>query len=101
MPRLNRLERIYWAPKLTVLDVNGQPVDPQPSSTDYEVSIDGGATWETSTDHPELHEPCWLIQGPDAEGTDGIVITSRTRALIRLKDSPEILIAVITITIDT
>lgn len=99
MPRLNRLERIYWAPKLTVLDVNGQPVDPQPSSTDYEVSIDGGATWETSTDHPDLHEPCWVIRGPDADDP-GIEITGRTKAIVRLKDSPEILVAIFTLDID-
>lgn len=97
MPRLNRLERIYWAPKLTVLDVNGVPVDPQPGSTDYELSIDGGTTWHPSTDHPELHEACWTIRGPDTPGDLGIEITGRTRAIIRLTDTPEILVAILTI----
>lgn len=95
--RVHAQERKWWTPGLTADDTTGQPITVP--VTGWEASFDQGDTWHASRNADG--RPGWLIQGADYPGTGddagGItsdhILTDSIRVLIRLRDTPETLIA--------
>ena len=79
--QLHHLAREYYTLRIETV----------PEIATWEASFDGGTTW-VAGEHTAAYTMRWLLAGADADATGATVVNAKTIPMLRVIDTPEIVV---------